>query len=231
MAIDYEKTEENNRHGPWLKCRCSCGTEKSVLYHHLISGHSVSCGCHNKTKSIKDLTGKKFGKLTVEYMVGSTNKGYVIWHCRCECGNECEATSKNLLRGHKLSCGCLQSKNEEKIAKILSKLKVDYKTQFVISDLKNPVTDGTLKFDFAIYNKEGQIVMFVEFDGIHHFRVTRFSANQEKMTERFNQQKECDKAKDEYCKKNGFSLLRIPYICEDDVEDIILSALKEKGVV
>ena len=201
------------------------------MLHHLTSGHSVSCGCHNKTKGIKDLTGKTFGKLTVEYLVGTEHKGYVIWHCRCSCGNECDASSKNLLRGHKLSCGCMQSKNEEKIRKLLSDYGVRFETQYSFTDLKNPDTNGVLKFDFAIFDKKGILTTLVEYDGEQHFKTTNFSGNKEKMKKRFKKQKQCDELKNEYCKKNGFSLFRIPYTYEEDVEKLLLQNLKSKGVI
>jgi hypothetical protein len=37
---------------------------------------------------LKDLTGKKFGKLTVlEATNDKTSDGRRIWKCQCECGN------------------------------------------------------------------------------------------------------------------------------------------------
>ena len=29
-----------------------------------------------------------------------------IWHCRCDCGNECDVPSAGLIRGDNISCGC-----------------------------------------------------------------------------------------------------------------------------
>lgn len=52
----------------------------------------------------KDLTNKKFGKLTALY---SKNKnGRYIWFCKCECGNELWVNTANLINGHTKSCGC-----------------------------------------------------------------------------------------------------------------------------
>ena len=37
----------------------------------------------------KDLTGQRFGRLTALYPTNRRDyKGSVIWHCRCDCGNE-----------------------------------------------------------------------------------------------------------------------------------------------
>jgi len=38
---------------------------------------------------LKDITGQKFGKLTVLYRNGSNASGVAKWQCRCECGREC----------------------------------------------------------------------------------------------------------------------------------------------
>ena len=70
-------------------------------------------------KDCIDLTGKKFGRLTViskgngRYTTGGQYK--TTWLCRCECGNEREFESQKLRRGHTLSCGCLQ---KEKIGNV-----------------------------------------------------------------------------------------------------------------
>lgn len=57
-----------------------------------------------------DLSGKKFGKLTViclgpdyVYENGHCDK---VWHCRCDCGKEVDVMAKNLRRYHTTSCGC-----------------------------------------------------------------------------------------------------------------------------
>lgn len=59
----------------------------------------------------KDLSGKKFGKLTAIYYVP---KGK--WHCKCDCGNELDVDTRNLNSNHTQSCGCLQKENARKNA-------------------------------------------------------------------------------------------------------------------
>ncbi|MDR1837624.1 MAG: hypothetical protein LBQ89_08205 [Treponema sp.] len=53
-----------------------------------------------------DLTGKKFGRLTVIEQSLSKNKK-ALWKCKCECGNEVIAKSDKLQNGRTKSCGCL----------------------------------------------------------------------------------------------------------------------------
>lgn len=58
----------------------------------------------------RDLTGNKFGRLTVLYRVSDSiaPSGYktVIWRCRCDCGNEVIVRGKCLTGGVSKSCGC-----------------------------------------------------------------------------------------------------------------------------
>lgn len=53
-----------------------------------------------------DMTGQKFGRLTViEY--SHTNKHRkAVWRCRCDCGQEALAQGVKLRNGHTASCGC-----------------------------------------------------------------------------------------------------------------------------
>lgn len=59
-----------------------------------------------------DLTGNKYGRLTVLGDVGKrTKNGRVLWHCLCECGTATFVRTDHLKNGSVGSCGCL---NEEK---------------------------------------------------------------------------------------------------------------------
>jgi hypothetical protein len=55
----------------------------------------------------KNLTGRKFGRLTVigfEGELATTQKGVRVWICRCDCGNIKRVSGKNIYRA--TSCGC-----------------------------------------------------------------------------------------------------------------------------
>lgn len=56
---------------------------------------------------VNDLTGQKFGRLTVIERAGSNSNGRALWRCHCECGNEIIRTGNTLLQGNTKSCGCL----------------------------------------------------------------------------------------------------------------------------
>ncbi len=53
---------------------------------------------------IIDLTGRKFGYLTVLKRLGASTKPQ--WLCRCDCGNLTVKRGHNLRRGAVKSCGC-----------------------------------------------------------------------------------------------------------------------------
>ena len=60
---------------------------------------------------IEDLTGKRFGRLTVMYQNGfkykPSGQRNVLWHCKCDCGNEKDIPANTLRNGSSKSCGCL----------------------------------------------------------------------------------------------------------------------------
>lgn len=56
----------------------------------------------------RDLTGKKFGRLTVIRELPERKNHSVLWLCRCECGNKVKVKSSNLNSGNSQSCGCLR---------------------------------------------------------------------------------------------------------------------------
>lgn len=111
-----KEVEQINTKRRWL-CQCDCGNQVIVRQESLRSGNTQSCGCIkpiNVSKAnLHDLTGKKFGKLTV---IGR-KKGYKkwdilspFWTCLCECGNTITTSSANLSSGNTKSCGCLKKK-------------------------------------------------------------------------------------------------------------------------
>ena len=106
----------------WL-CKCDCGNDTIVLATNLKKGTTKSCGCYSieqaKKRLFKDLTGQKFGRLTaikpIENHTNSNGKSMMTkWLCRCDCGNECNVQSGNLLSGHTLSCGCYNKEQASK---------------------------------------------------------------------------------------------------------------------
>jgi hypothetical protein len=61
-----------------------------------------------------DLTGQKFGRLTVLRLASERAPGgKAQWVCLCECGNEKTTPGLFLRKGYARSCGCLQREHQQ----------------------------------------------------------------------------------------------------------------------
>ena len=122
--LDYKR--ENGETYFYIECLL-CGNKKWMKGSEVTSGKSVSCGCYNKNNNLKkseDLTGQKFGELTVLKATEKRSRnGSVIWECKCSCRNYVSVSSQRLKDGSVKSCGCLRSKistkKAEKMAEII----------------------------------------------------------------------------------------------------------------
>jgi len=61
-----------------------------------------------------ELTNQRFGRLFVSKKIGLDKRKYVLWECKCDCGNVIATTSPNLVSGKSKSCGCLGAENRLK---------------------------------------------------------------------------------------------------------------------
>ena len=222
-----EKTEKrtHNRSVIW-KCKCDCGNICEISKDSLKQG-TKSCGCLQKEKAREnfkekygyDLTGQHFGKLIPLKLVEDENER--TWLCQCECGNQCKVSSKNLLRNHTSSCGCLKkSLGEYLIAKILKENNINFITQYHNDTCKFPDTNYYAYFDFYVKNK-----YIIEFDGEQHFNPQCFNnISQLDAEKQFKKTQEHDKYKNQWCKQNNIPLIRIPYIHlkELTINDLLL---------
>lgn len=66
----------------------------------MVAGRSVTIS------KLIDLTGQRFGRLTVLCRSGGHNH-QVLWLCKCDCGQTTSITGGNLKSGNTKSCGCL----------------------------------------------------------------------------------------------------------------------------
>ena len=68
-------------------------------------------------RKVIDVTGQKFGRLTVISRAENSKTGQVRWLCECECGNQTVVQGADLRRGRTKSCGCWNSEKNSKRSK------------------------------------------------------------------------------------------------------------------
>lgn len=112
VVIEFSKVDKYFS-SVWM-CKCDCGNVLEISLNRLNTKWVTSCGCTPMQRKFEDLTGKKFGKLTVLSIVNRVKVGERIkWKCRCECGKIKITSSKMLKNGRSKHCGC--SKNAKGI--------------------------------------------------------------------------------------------------------------------
>lgn len=101
-------------HSLW-RCKCQCGATTTASGNNLIHGSVKSCGCRRR-KRLKNLVGKRFGRLYVIKYIGTNAYRKAIWQCRCDCGEIAIVPGNAMASGNTKSCGCLR--NEGRPGKI-----------------------------------------------------------------------------------------------------------------
>jgi len=95
---------DNNGEYYW-RVECECGKQKSVISHNLKK--SKSCNVGKCNSGFKDITNKKFNKLTAkELLYFQNNKAY--WLCVCECNTPKVVSYGCLITNNVTSCGCVR---------------------------------------------------------------------------------------------------------------------------
>lgn len=119
-----DRAGKNDRGAKW-KCICDCGKEIVTRSQTLRKCDVTSCGCKQRQalseRSLIDLSGKQFGKLTVLSRFGSLNPPK--WKCVCDCGTSCVVLGAKLRTLHTQSCGCLkrQATSERRLIDLTGK--------------------------------------------------------------------------------------------------------------
>ena len=222
-VIEELKIHKKGQHIKY-RCVCDCGNEKIIQGIHLVSGAIVSCGCR-KAGAREDIIGKIYGRLTVveelpsNHMENKPREKHICYKCDCSCGTKGHIVRGESLRsGATLSCGCLKSKGEEKIATLLSESNIQFLRQKTFSSFKSE--EGRyFSYDFYISYDEHEYI--IEFDGGQHFLYSqRGWCNEDK----FKKTRKHDLIKNQYCFDNGIPIIRIPHshFASLKIEDLLL---------
>lgn len=106
-----KRVEDKKPGRPMWLCKCKCGKTVAVSSTNLTkTGGTKSCGClrYKPSPTLIDLTGERFGRLTVLRKDASAKNGKVKWLCCCACGKRVSVLSDSLRGGKTKSCGCAQ---------------------------------------------------------------------------------------------------------------------------
>lgn len=189
------------------------------IFRQFASNHLKGWGCPKckieKQKSIfidnaNSIHLNKYDYSIVEYINNKT-------HIEIICKNHGSFFQRpdNHLQGN--GCpNCCSSKGEKIIESFLSNNKINFEPQKKFDECKYKYK---LRFDFYLpeYN------MCIEFDGIQHHKPIKIFGGFKNLEENINK----DTIKDNFCKINNIKLLRINYLQEENIENLISSFLKK----
>lgn len=101
---------KNNRVYWWVQCDCGEIEEKrnDTPSQSCLKCSRINQGKKIKGKNMKDLSNQKFGKLTALYPLKDRKDNKIVWHCKCDCGNEIDILAASLTSKNTSSCGCLK---------------------------------------------------------------------------------------------------------------------------
>ena len=101
------------------------------------------------------------------------------------------------------------SRGEIKISEILTEAGLDFKEEYIFDDLLS-LNGRPLRFDFCVFDDDGDIDFLIEYQGIQHYEPKeKFGGWSGLRKQQFN-----DMKKREYCKQHGYTLVIIPYTDE-----------------
>lgn len=178
LTVLYLCPEKQNEQRVW-HCMCDCGKEIDVVGASLRKGITKSCGC-KKAQAIskaqrEDLTGERFGNLTVVKLDRIAKNRQCKWLCLCDCGQVVSVYASNLKRGHTKSCGCKKgSVYENEVADKLKALKIPFIREARFNDLRG-LKNGFLEVDFIIVDDFGSPVAAIEVNGLQHYQASKNS--------------------------------------------------------
>ena len=203
-TILYKESETGQ--GGLYRCRCECGVEKTIKRQFLLDGSIVSCGCYSRDeksqRQLIDITGQRFGLLTVLSKSDYQGGDGIYWNVRCDCGTEKVVSGHAMKKGAIISCGCSKrSIGEMTIEQLLLENNLFYKSEYIFPDLPR------LRYDFVIFDENQNPIRIIEYDGEQHFKPVDYFGGEK----RFQQQIINDAIKNQYAFDHNIPIVRFPY--------------------
>lgn len=117
---------------------------------------------------------------------------------------------------HLFGCGCPicnKSRGERLIFSYLSKMNIDFESQYVIQNENIFCENKCFKVDFYIPSRN----IVIEYNGIQHYKEIGFFGGDKV----FEKQQERDMALRQYCKEHNIRLIEIPYWENNNIENVL----------
>lgn len=112
-----------------------------------------------------------------------------------------------------------RSRGEIKIDDILTNNYITFESEYIFPSLTGS-SGRPLRFDFAIFDDDGNIDFLIEYQGEQHYTSVTYFGGQRKL----HQQKHNDASKRRFCYDRSYPLVLIPYWDYDKVSyDYIFS--------
>lgn len=194
----------------WV-CECqSCKKEFISRQDHLFKKKTPNCSECVKTRR-EDLSGQKFGYLTVDYMIYPGKYKRTLCSCTCDCGASNIIVQANHLKfGETKSCGCLKSYPEEQIAILLTENNIPFEREKRFEDL---IYKNHLRFDFYL----PELDLVIEYNGEQHYiPIEHYGGYDDYLIRR-----ERDMIKEQYCLDNNIKYLVIRY--DENIEETLIT--------
>jgi hypothetical protein len=206
-----------------------CDYEWETYPQNFTTGQSKCPSCSKRIKYTTESFGKYVSEATNgEYALisGYSNmkKKVSIKHLLCGC--EWQVFPRDFKNRSTRCPNCKSSKGEKKLFDFLTQNNIVFEQQHTNENCKSAYL---LRFDFAIFNKDNELVCLLEYDGQHHFKPTDFAGRGKEWADnQLKEIKEKDKIKNIYCRDNSISLIRIPYWKFEEIDLILNNLLNKK---
>ena len=107
-----------------------------------------------------------------------------------------------------------------KIEEILQQAGLPFEEEYIFPELVSS-SGRPLRFDFAVFDDDGDIDFLIEYQGIQHYEAkSKFGGYTGLRKQQYN-----DMKKREYCQKHNIKLIAIPYWDEGRIDyDYIMTA-------
>jgi len=213
-------TRSNSKHD--FRCK-TCGHVFKKTINNIFNHNRIFCPNCIKGVSFRRKTHEKFLEdLTLVHkdimILEKYTASCIKIKCRCTlCNHVFSITPSDLLSGYKY-CFCHLSTGEKKIVSFLQEWDIYFEPQKTFKDCKYI---NKLKFDFYI----PFLNAVIEFNGKQHYESIEYFGG----ILGFQKTQIRDNIKKEYCVKNNFTFIEIPYYDFQKIDDILFNKFNKLG--